>query len=416
MDGNTAFQRLRGRLTRRRPVLAVPLGLLDWAPGEKPGTDGRAFFAPPDWFAAADTEDVLLHSVLHAMLGHPWTRGRRDAARWDLACDMVAEFLRLRLLDKPLEGLYAKAFYACGDGAAYSVQRVCAWLEGDCPIAQDELREAFRRDSHAYWSAAAQREQRAGASGEGLAAAWKRQEGKLRPMMRTHQPRIGSGTAHQKLSLPELPDNQARFAALLREFSEVRENRHVNDADFAYSWYAYGMEHYDGMPLIEPLEYSEERKLHEMVIVLDTSASCSRGLCAWFLSAVRDILCRERLFFDRFRLHILQCDCEVQQDALVTNLDEFQWYLDHLELYGGGGTDFRPAFRHVDRLIEGGSLERLGGVLYFTDGYGVFPEEPPPYPAAFVMLQYRCDDINIPRWAKTLVLDAEKPGSEERWI
>ena len=416
MDGKTAFQRLRGRLTRRLPVLAVPLGLLDWAPGAKPGTDGRAYFAPPDWFAAADAEDVLLHSVLHAMLGHPWTRGRRDAARWDLACDMAAEFLRLRLLDKPLEGLYAKAFYACGDGAAYSARSVYARLEGEFPFSQDALREAFRRDSHGYWLAAAQREQRAGVSGEGLAAAWKRQEGKLRPMMRTHQPRIGSGTAHQKLTLPELPDNQARFAALLREFSEVRENRHVNDADFAYSWYAYGMEHYDGMPLIEPLEYSEERKLHEMVIVLDTSASCSRGLCAWFLRAARDILCRELLFFDRFRLHILQCDCEVQQDALVTNLDEFQWYLEHLELYGGGGTDFRPAFRHVDRLIEGGSLERLGGVLYFTDGYGVFPEEPPPYPAAFVMLQYRCDDINIPRWAKTLVLDAEKPGSEERWI
>ena len=192
--------------------------------------------------------------------------------------------------------------------------------------------------------------------------------------------------------------------------------RDRNDTDFSYAWYMYGLEHYDGMPLIEPLEYSEERKLREMVIVLDTSASCSRGLCAWFLSAVRDSLCRERLFFEQFRLHILQCDCEVQQDALVTNLEEFQWYLEHLELYGGGGTDFRPAFRHVDRLIEEGKLERLGGVLYFTDGYGVFPEEAPPYPVTFVMLQYRCDDINIPRWAKTLVLDAEKPGSEEQWI
>ena len=148
MDGKTAFQRLRGRLTRRMPVLAVPLGLLDWAPGTKPGTDGRAYFAPPDWFAAADAEDVLLHSVLHAMLGHPWTRGRRDAARWDLACDMAAEFLRLRLLDKPLEGLYAKAFYACGDGAAYSARSVYARLEGEFPFSQDALREAFRRDSH----------------------------------------------------------------------------------------------------------------------------------------------------------------------------------------------------------------------------------------------------------------------------
>ena len=48
--------------------------------------------------------------------------------------------------------------------------------------------------------------------------------------------------------------------------------------------------------------------------------------------------------------------------------------------------------------------------------YGVFPAEAPEYPAAFVMLQYRYDDINIPRWAQTLVLDADKPGRDEGWI
>ena len=186
--------------------------------------------------------------------------------------------------------------------------------------------------------------------------------------------------------------------------------------DFSYAWYAYGLEHYAGVPLIEPLEYSEERKLRELVIVLDTSASCSRGMTAWFLSAVRTILLEEHLFFERFRLHILQCDCAVQQDTLVTNLEEFQWYLAHLELYGGGGTDFRPAFRHIDELVARGELARLGGVLYFTDGYGVFPERAPDYPVAFVMLQYRYDDINIPHWARTLVLDAEKPGRDEAWI
>ena len=119
MEAGRLYQSLRGRLYRRLPVLAVPLGLLDWRQGEATGTDGAYFYAPTDWLAAADAEDVLLHSVLHAMLGHPWTRGRRDAARWDLACDMAAEFLRQRLLDRPLEGLYAQAFYACGDGAAY---------------------------------------------------------------------------------------------------------------------------------------------------------------------------------------------------------------------------------------------------------------------------------------------------------
>ena len=193
MEAGRLYQSLRGRLYRRLPVLAVPLGLLDWRQGEAAGTDGAYFYAPPDWLAAADTEDVLLHSVLHAMLGHPWTRGRRDAARWDLACDMAAEFLRQRLLDRPLEGLYAQAFYACGDGAAYSARSVYARLEGEFPIPQDELREAFRRDSHEYWAAAAQREQRARASGEGLAAVWKRQEGKLHPLMQPHRPKIGSG-------------------------------------------------------------------------------------------------------------------------------------------------------------------------------------------------------------------------------
>ena len=124
MEAGRLYQSLRGRLYRRLPVLAVPLGLLDWRQGEAAGTDGAYFYAPPDWLAAADAEDVLLHSVLHAMLGHLWTRGRRDAARWDLACDMAAEFLRQRLLDRPLEGLYAQAFYACGDGAAYSARSV----------------------------------------------------------------------------------------------------------------------------------------------------------------------------------------------------------------------------------------------------------------------------------------------------
>ena len=416
-DGGSYYQYLRSALTRRLPALALPLGLLDWRPGDAPGTDGQYFYASPEWLScAAGAEDVLLHSVLHAMLGHPWMRGRRDAALWDLACDMAVEFLRVRLLGRSLEGLAGKAFYACGDGAAYSARAVYVRLEEDFPIAREALREAFRRDAHGYWDAALRREQTANRSGEGVAALWKRQEETLRPLMQVRRPKIGSGTAHQRLALPELPENRMRFAALLRQFSAVRENRHVNDVDFAYSWYAYGMEHYDGMPLIEPLEYSEERKLREMVIVLDTSASCSRGICAWFLSAVRDILCRERLFFERFRLHILQCDCEVQQDALVTNLDEFQWYLEHLELYGGGGTDFRPAFRYVDRLIAEGELAQLGGVLYFTDGYGVFPEQAPDYPAAFVMLQYRYDDINIPRWAETLVLDADRPGGEEAWI
>ena len=426
MDDAQLYQHLRGRLYRRLPMLALPLGLLDWRAGSDPGTDGRAFFAPPQFLAQARTDaaadDVLLHSVLHAMLGHPWLRAPQDEETWALACDLCAEFLRCRLLDLPLEGALGRAYYAFAPDTVSSAPAVCKQLTPGFPVPRDALLAITRRDSHAYWHAAQKRAQAAAAGGTDSdseaerAALWRRQGAALRPYSQREKPKIGAGTAGERLPLPELPDNHARFAALLRDFSVLHENRHVSDVDFSYAWYAYGLEHCGGVPLIEPLEYSEERKLRELVIVLDTSASCSRGMTAWFLSAVRSLLLEEHLFFECFRLHILQCDCAVQQDTLVTNLEEFQWYLSQLELYGGGGTDFRPAFRHIDALVERCELPRLGGVLYFTDGYGVFPEHAPDYPVAFVMLQYRYDDINIPHWARTLVLDAARPGRDEAWI
>ena len=38
------------------------------------------------------------------------------------------------------------------------------------------------------------------------------------------------------------------------------------------------------------------------------------------------------------------------------------------------------------------------------------------YAAVFVMLRYRCDDIDLPRWAEKLLLDAEPPKGDEAWI
>ena len=42
MGNAQLYQHLRGRLYRRLPMLALPLGLLDWCVGNAPGTDGRA--------------------------------------------------------------------------------------------------------------------------------------------------------------------------------------------------------------------------------------------------------------------------------------------------------------------------------------------------------------------------------------
>ena len=78
--------------------------------------------------------------------------------------------------------------------------------------------------------------------------------------------------------------------------------------------------------------------------------------------------------------------------------------MSHLTLYGEGGTDFRPAFAYVDELLNKGEFEDLRGLIYFTDGYGIYPNRMPPYKTAFVFMQEDYYDVDVPAWAVKLIL------------
>ena len=81
--------------------------------------------------------------------------------------------------------------------------------------------------------------------------------------------------------------------------------------------------------------------------------------------------------------------------------------MEHFQLYGEGGTDFRPAFDYVDRLKEEGEFTNLKGLIYFTDGYGIYPERMPSYRTAFVFLEEDYRDADVPAWAIRLILGEE---------
>lgn len=80
---------------------------------------------------------------------------------------------------------------------------------------------------------------------------------------------------------------------------------------------------------------------------------------------------------------------------------------------GGGGTDFRPAFEYIAELLERGEFEQLRGVLYFTDGQGIYPEKKPPYDTAFVFMQKDYKDVDVPPWAMKLVIEEEDVKEQE---
>lgn len=73
------------------------------------------------------------------------------------------------------------------------------------------------------------------------------------------------------------------------------------------------------MPLVEHLEYSEVRKLQELVIAIDTSGSCKTDTVRRFMEEVYRIFSDSENFFRRMNVYILQCDFMVQDAAHITS-------------------------------------------------------------------------------------------------
>ena len=111
-----------------------------------------------------------------------------------------------------------------------------------------------------------------------------------------------------------------------------------------------------------------------------------------------------KIFFKKINLHIIQCDEKVQQDVKVTTQAEFDEYMKTMQLHGFGGTDFRPAFSYVDKLIKNKEFSNLKGLIYFTDGYGTFPSHTQEYNTAFVFVEDTYETPEVPVWAIKLVL------------
>lgn len=91
------------------------------------------------------------------------------------------------------------------------------------------------------------------------------------------------------------------YREFLRRFSVLKEEMQVDMDTFDYIYYHYGMEHYGNLPLIEPLETKETRKIEDFVIVVDTSMSCKGELIQKFLEEPIVYFPDPKAFSEKFR-------------------------------------------------------------------------------------------------------------------
>lgn len=162
------------------------------------------------------------------------------------------------------------------------------------------------------------------------------------------------------------------------------------------------------MPLIEHQETREMQRVEDFVIVIDTSMSCKSSLVRKFLEETYSILSQSESFARRFCIHIIQCDERVQSDTVIEGQKQLAAYMEQFQVQGMGGTDFRPAFAYVDRLLAEKKFQKLRGLIYFTDGYGVYPLRKPVYDTAFVFFREDYQDVDVPPWAIKLILGGEE--------
>jgi predicted metal-dependent peptidase len=63
-------------------------------------------------------------------------------------------------------------------------------------------------------------------------------------------------------------------------------------------------------------------------------------------------------------------------------------------------------------MVKEQKFKNLKGLIYFTDGYGIFPVKMPVYDVAFVFMQENYNDLDVPPWAIKIILSPEEIGEE----
>ena len=451
-------------LTLSRNTLLVNLRFLDMAlsqfdyvkvEGSTIMTDGKHIYYDPSYILKSYMSDRqkpvrdYLHVVLHCVLRHLYVNPSIYRPYWDLACDMAVENmiseLNLKAVYVPKEMEQQKYLNDLKSGIKlFTAEKIYHYfLENRIDEAELlRLSDLFKEDDHISWyependpeqkssedsgnedrdSSQSVNSSQSGSAGESgdeegdgssdrreMEETWKKISERMQVDIAMFGKGQGTVPGSMTMNLKAVNREKYDYTAFLKKFAVMGETMKINDDEFDYIFYTYGLEHYRNMPLIEPLEYKEIKKIREFVIAIDTSGSTSGDLVQKFIQKTYNILKSTDSFFSKVNIHIIQCDTEIQEDVKISSEKDLEQYLKTMKIRGLGGTDFRPVFAYVDQLRRAHEFTNLKGLIYFTDGNGTFPRRKPDYDTAFVYVEDEYNNPEVPSWAIRLVLQSDE--------
>ena len=374
-----------------------------------------------------------LHMVMHCVFKHMYMDPTLNRPYWDLACDIAVENviteLRLNTVAAPRERQQAQYIAAIKKELKHvTAEKIYSYLRQTMPDPNKiaEIRGLFYADNHEIWYmtaaeielcfglAVSEAGNDEGDAAEGsesrsaMAQVWQTISERMQVDLETFGKQRGLLPGSLTQNLAAVNREKYDYTAFLKKFAVMGEAMKINDDEFDYIFYTYGLQLYEKMPLIEPLEYKEIKAIKEFVIAIDTSSSISGELVQKFVQETYNILKSTESFFTKINLHIIQCDAVIQEDKKITCQEDFDEYLRTMQIHGLGGTDFRPVFEYVEQLRQNWEFTNLKGLIYFTDGWGEFPARKPDYDTAFVFVDDDYNNPDVPSWAIKLILQKDE--------
>jgi predicted metal-dependent peptidase len=388
----------------------------DWS---RPGaaTDGFTIYYQPQFLIDLCRQGrilvnrMYLHMVFHCLFCHMDTRKGRDISMWNLACDIAIESIIDHLYQTCVRippSMFRRETYLRFQNMGLSVFNAEGIYKKLSEQKQNSrqlqrLSAEFHTDDHDLWEQELPKSQLIRRQN-----LWKDIREKLQTSMETTGSKDGSEDSPNLLEQVQV-ENRSRYdyREFLKKFAVLKEEIQIDPDSFDPVFYTYGLELYGNMPLIEPLETKEVRRIEDFAIVIDTSMSCSGQLIRRFLEETYSVLSSTESYFCHVTIHIIQCDEQIQEDVVIHNKDEMKAYMEHFTIAGHGGTDFRPAFEYVSNLRKKGAFSNLRGMIYFTDGKGIYPVNKPAYDTVFVFIDDHYSDHSVPGWAMKIILSQE---------
>jgi predicted metal-dependent peptidase len=333
-------------------------------------TDGVEIRYKPKFFAELSLTDVqfhLMHQVLHCALGHPWRRGHRLAAVWDIACDYAVNQLLLDEGFKPVSGMLVEERYR--GLSAEEIYPLLDFGESRAPLDEHAWPLPYRLSAGSppplTISPKAVNEMETPAnrlpvdaeSENDIAENWQANVTHMAQRMRSK----GRLSASLQRALDAALQPVLPWQALLARFlaSHARDD---------YSFHRISRR---GGDALLPSLHSQQTNL---VIAIDNSGSISNAELNEFVGEIDALKSQVRA-----QVTLLACDVALHPAcpwhfaaSEAIHIPE-QWS-------GGGGTRFTPIFNWVEN--QGQAPDAL---IYFTDAMGEFPEREPSYPVLWLV-------------------------------